>query len=101
MVGILHWSEFMNLTLLSGIVGVAVLVGGVVMAAMGASSAVFMGLGGVVFGLLCAWMAYKSVVDPSSLATDQPVGIGSTIMLGAIAALLFFGGLWILIARPF
>lgn len=91
----------MNPTLVSLVVGLVVLGGGVVMAAMGASSAVFMGLAGVVLGLLCAWMAYLSVVDPKSLGTEEPVGIGSTIMLGAIAALLFFGGLWILVARPF
>jgi len=91
----------MNATLVSLIVGLVVLGGGVAMAAMGASSTVFMGLAGMVFGLLCGWMAYLSVVDPKALSTEEPVGIGSTIMLGAIAALLFFGGLWILIARPF
>jgi len=89
----------MNLVIV--ILCAAVLVIGVVMAAMGASSAIFMGLGGVVFGMICAFIAYKSATDPNSLSPDQPIGIGSTIMFGVIAAVLFFGGLWILIARPF
>ena len=89
------------LNLIIVILCAGVLLAGVLMAAMGASSTVFMGLGGVVFGGICAFLAYKSVTDPQSLSPTEPIGIGSTILFGAIAAVLFFGGLWVLIARPF